>query len=121
MICAAFVSFMLHGAVQDGSWEKLSDPPKDVVGRESCSGGDGAWVYVPEWKGFLLYGGCTPGYTNDGWFFNPDKKEWTLLWADDALAYDKAKKQWQVLFPRDIVWTTDRPAAARGYGAVHDG
>src|SRR5262249_7859444 len=78
------------------TWEKLADPPKDVAGRECSPGMDGAWVYVPQWKGFLLYGGCSPTYSNEGWFFDPDKKLWTMLWAHDHLAYDKAKNQWQV-------------------------
>src|SRR5262249_44866740 len=65
----------------DGTWEKLADPPKDVAGRECSPGMDGAWVYVPQWRGFLLYGGSSPTYSNEGWFFDPDAKEWTLLWA----------------------------------------
>ena len=55
------------------------------------AGTDGAWVYVPEWKGFLLYGGSSPTYSNEGWFFDPDKKEWTLLWPHDALARERAR------------------------------
>ena len=69
----------LIGAPPEVTWEKLADPPKDVAGRESPAGTDGAWVYVPEWKGFLLYGGSSPTYSNEGWFFDPDRKEWTLL------------------------------------------
>ena len=62
-------------AAEPCTWVKLTDPPKDVAGRESPPGTDGAWVYVPEWKGFLLYGGTSPTYSNEGWFFDPDKKE----------------------------------------------
>ena len=102
----------------DGTWEKLADPPKDVAGRECSPGMDAAWTYVPQWKGFLLYGGCSPTYSNEGWFFDPDKKEWTLLWAHDALAYDKARKQWQVVMPRDLDWSLDRPGPSRGQGAI---
>ena len=68
-----------------GTCEKLADPPKDVAGRECSPGLDDAWAYVPQWKGFLLYGGCSPTYSNEGWFFDPDRKAWTLLWAHDAL------------------------------------
>src|SRR5262245_7615462 len=78
------------------TWEKVADPPKDVAGRESPPGTDGAWVYVPEWKGFLLYGGSSPTYSNEGWFFDPDKKAWTLLWPHDALARDEASQAWRV-------------------------
>src|SRR5262245_31893565 len=102
------------------TWEKLADPPKDVAGRESPAGTDGAWVYVPEWKGFLLYGGSSPTYSSEGWFFDPDRKEWTLLWPHDALAREAADKPWQVLLPRDIVWSLDRPGAARMHGIVYD-
>ena len=38
------------------TWTKLADAPRDVAGRECPPGMDGAWCYVPEWKGFLLYG-----------------------------------------------------------------
>ena len=68
MIVAGFVTG------QDVTWEKLADPPKDVAGRESPPGTDGAWVYVPEWKGFLLYGGSSPSYSNEGWFFDPGEE-----------------------------------------------
>jgi hypothetical protein len=44
-----------------------------------------------------------------------------MLWAHDALAYDRAKKQWQALMPRDIVWSLDRPGPARGQAAIADG
>src|SRR5215475_10223455 len=108
-------------AVEAATWEKLADPPKDVAGRESLPGVDGAWVYVPAWKGFLLYGGCSPTYSNEGWFFDPDARKWTLLWAHDSLAFDPAKKAWQVLMPRDIVWSLDRPGPARGLGALAAG
>src|SRR5207253_8737545 len=64
-------------AASQGTWEKLADVPKDVAGRECPPGMDGVWVYVPEWKGFLLYGGISPTYSNEGWFFDPDKREWT--------------------------------------------
>jgi hypothetical protein len=103
---------------KQGTWEKLADSPRDVAGRESCPGMDGAWVYVPQWRGFLLYGGCSPTYSNEGWFFDPDTKEWTILWAHDALSYDRAKKQWRALMPRDIVWSLDRPGPARGQAVI---
>lgn len=100
------------------TWEKLADPPKDVAGRESPPGTDGAWLYVPQWKGFLLYGGSSPTYSNEGWFFDPGKKEWTLLWPHDALT--KTDAGWRVLLPRDLVWSLDRPGPARMYGIVYD-
>lgn len=102
----------------DGVWEKLADPPKDVAGRECSPGMDAAWTYVPQWRGFLLYGGCSPTYSNEGWFFDPDTKAWTLLWAHDTLAFDRARQQWQVLMPRDLVWSLDRPGPARGQAAI---
>jgi len=105
---------------KQGTWEKLADPPKDVAGRESPAGTDGAWVYVPEWKGFLLYGGSSPTYSNEGWFFDPDRKAWTLLWPHDALTRDRADQPWRVLLPRDIVWSLDRPGPARMHGVGYD-
>ena len=63
VILSIAVSFT---SVPDVTWEKLADPPKDVAGRESPAGTDGAWVYVPDWKGFLLYGGSSPTYSNEG-------------------------------------------------------
>lgn len=102
------------------TWEKLAGPPTDVAGRESPPGTDGAWTYLPQWKGFLLHGGTSPTYSNETWFFDPDKKEWTLLRAHDSLAFDEAKKEWRVLLPRDIVWSTDRPGPARAQGIVYD-
>src|SRR5215475_534095 len=93
---------VVPNARANGTWEKLAVPPRDVAGRECSPGMDGAWVYVPQWQGFLLYGGCSPTYSNEGWFFDPDKKEWTMLWAHDVLAFDKATNQWQVLMPRDV-------------------
>lgn len=101
------------------AWTKLAEPPKDLAGRESPPGSDGAWVYVPEWKGFLLHGGCMPTLSNEGWFFDPDQKSWTLLWAHDELARD-VKNGWRVLLPREITWSVDRPGPARGQGAVYD-
>jgi hypothetical protein len=118
LVLFASLSGGLVEARASGTWEKLADPPKDVAGRECSPGMDGAWVYVPAWKGFLLYGGCSPTYSNEGWFFDPDKKEWTLLWAHDGLAFDKEKKQWRVLMPRDLVWSLDRPGPARGQAAI---
>lgn len=103
----------------EATWEKLADPPRDVAGRESPPGADGAWVYVPAWKGFLLYGGNSPTHSNEGWFFDPDKGAWTLLWPHDALAHDE--KGWRVLLPRDLVWSLDRPGPGRSHGIVHDG
>ena len=50
-------------------WKKLADPPADPIGRECPPGMDAVWIYVPEWKGFLLYGGFSPTYSNAGWFF----------------------------------------------------
>src|SRR4051794_35506496 len=79
-------------SVPDVTWEKLADPPKDVAGRESPPGTDGAWVYVPQWKGFLLYGGSSPTYSNEGWFFDPDRKEWTLLWPHVTAAAPTANR-----------------------------
>src|SRR5262245_2754276 len=105
---------------QAWKWERLADPPKDVAGRESPPGTDGAWVYVPEWKGFLLYGGSSPTYSNEGWFFDPDRKEWALLWPHDALTREAPDKPWRVSLPRDLVWSLDRPGPARMYGIVHD-
>jgi hypothetical protein len=102
------------------TWVKLADPPRDIAGRESPPGIDGAWVYVPEWKGFLLYGGCSPTYSNEGWFFDPDKKHWTLLWPHDALVRDEGSKEWRVLLPRDMVWSLDRPGPARAHGLAYD-
>jgi hypothetical protein len=116
LLLAALVNDPVSG---DGAWEKLADAPKDLAGREMPPGLDGAWTYVPEWKGFLLFGGASPTYSNEGWFFDPDKKAWTLLWAHDALAHDG--KEWRVLLPRDIVWSVDRPSPARLSGAAHDG
>jgi hypothetical protein len=110
--------FAPTNARADETWEKLADPPKDIAGRECSPGMDGAWTYVPQWQGFLLFGGCSPTYSNEGWFFDPDKREWTLLWAHDALAFDTASKKWQVLMPRDLTWSLDRPGPARGQGAI---
>ena len=85
-----------------GAWRKLADPPKDLLGRESPPGLDGAWVYVPEWRGFLLYGGRSPAHSNQGWFFDPDKGEWTALWADDQIAFEKSSGKWRALLPREL-------------------
>ena len=108
------------GSAPDVTWEKLADLPKDVAGRESPAGTDGAWVYVPPWKGFLLFGGSSPTYSNEGWFFDPDRKDWTLLWPHDSLTRDRADQPWRVLLPRDIVWSLDRPGPARMHGVVYD-
>src|SRR5262245_55702347 len=116
----ALLTIALSLGASDVTWEKLADLPKDVAGRESPPGTDGAWVYVPEWKGFLLYGGSSPTYSNEGWFFDPDKREWTLLWPHDALAREDAAQPWRVLLPRDIVWSLDRPGPARMHGVVYD-
>jgi hypothetical protein len=113
-ICLSSPAF----AAEPCTWVKLADPPKDVAGRESPPGTDGAWVYVPEWKGFLLYGGTSPTYSNEGWFFDPDKREWTLLWPHDSLV--KTETGWKVSLPRDQVWSLDRPAPARAHGVAYD-
>ncbi len=100
------------------TWVKLADPPADLVGRECPPGMDGVWVYVPQWRGFLLYGGFSPSYTNEGWFFDPDRAKWTLLWADDSLAKDQASGAVRVLLPRQIAWTPDRPGRQTSGRAV---
>ena len=101
------------------AWEKLADPPRDLLGRECAPGMDGAWVYVPEWRGFLLYGGRSPAHSNGGWFLDPDKREWTPLWANDQLAFDQAAGKWRALLPREMTWSADRPGPAMGHGAVY--
>ena len=79
----------------------------------------GAWCYVPELKGFLLYGGYSPRFTNEGWLFDPAKCEMKLLWADDSLAYDDKGAKWRALMPCEIRWSQDRPGPARGTAAVY--
>src|SRR5262249_7803696 len=123
---ARMVTFVLLAAAvscakaPEVTWEKLADPPKDVAGRESPPGTDGAWVYVPQWKGFLLYSGSSPTYSNEGWFFDPNTRKWTLLWPHDVLVREKADRPWRVLLPRDVVWSIDRPGPARMHGVVYD-
>ena len=107
-------------AAVDRKWSKLADAPPDLVGREMPPGMDGAWCYVPDLKGFLLYGGCSPRYTNEGWLFTPADRKWRLLWPDDSLGYNPAKKVWYVKLPRQIVWSTDRPGPAKGQAMVYD-
>lgn len=114
-----------NGAERQGQaakrrWVKLGDAPADLAGREMPPGMDGAWCFVPELNGFLLYGGCSPRYTNEGWLFDPVKRTWRLLWPDDSLRYDSAKRSWQVKAPREIVWSSDRPGPAKGQGMVYD-
>lgn len=101
------------------TWTKLADPPADLLGREMPPGADAAWCYVPEWKGFLLYGGYSNRHGNEGWVYLPATNELKLLWADDSLRYDAAARQWRALLPREIVWSHDRPGPARGIAAVY--
>ncbi len=101
------------------NWVKLADPPADPLGRECPPGMDATWVYVPQWKGFLLYGGFSPTYSNGGWFFDPDERKWTLLWGDDSLVRNETTGAWRTLLPREIDWSLDRPGPARGRGAVY--
>ncbi len=101
-------------------WLQLAEAPADLVGREMPPGMDGAWCYVPELRGFLLYGGCSPRYTNEGWLFLPETRQWRLLWPDDSLRYDSKAENWQVILPRQITWSADRPGPAKGQGVVYD-
>jgi hypothetical protein len=80
---------------------------------------EGAWCWVPELRGFLLYGGYSPRFTNEGWLYDPANNEMRLLWPDDSLRYDEGTKQWRVLMPRGIVWSQDRPGPARNRAAVY--
>jgi hypothetical protein len=101
------------------TWTMLAGSPKDLVGREMPVGADAAWCYVPELKGFLCYGGFTPRYTNAGWLFDPVRREWKLLWADDAMRYETETGKWRALMPREMTWSRDRPGMARGQGIVY--
>jgi len=101
------------------TWKKLADAPADIAGREMPPGMDGAWCWVPELKGFLLYGSYSPRLTNEGWLFDPARCEMKLLWADDSLGYDEKTKKWRALMPREIHWSLGRPGPARGRAAVY--
>ena len=100
-------------------WTKLAGLPTDLAGREMPPGMEGTWCWVPEIKGFLLYGGYSPRFTSEGWLYDPAKNEIRLLWPDDSLRYDDKERKWRVLMPRDIVWSQDRPGPARNRGAVY--
>jgi hypothetical protein len=117
LAAASIQTAPLRAAEHKLNWVKLADPPADLLGRECPPGMDATWVYVPPWKGFLLYGGFSPSYSNGGWFFHPGQRTWTLLWADDSLRYNAAKKEWETRLPREIHWSLDRPGPARGRGA----
>jgi len=101
------------------SWSKRADLPADLAGRELPPGMNGAWCYVPELKGFFLYGGYSPRINNEGWVYDPVKNTMRLLWPDDSLAYEAKTKRWRVLMPRDIHWSQDRPGPGRGQAAVY--
>ncbi len=100
-------------------WVMLAGPPRDLVDREMPPGLDGAWCYIPELQGFLLYGGCSPRFTNEGWLFAPASDTWRLLWPDDSLRYDSKTGRWRVLRPSQIIWSHDRPGPARGRAMVY--
>jgi hypothetical protein len=101
------------------SWSKRADLPADLAGRELPPGMNGAWCYVPELKGFFLYGGYSPRINNEGWVYDPVKNTMRLLWPDDSLGYEATTQRWRVLMPRDIHWSQDRPGPGRGQAAVY--
>ncbi len=100
-------------------WLQLAGIPHDLAGREMPPGIGGAWCYVPQLEGFLLYGGYSPRYTNEGWLFDPAERTIRLLWNDDSLTYDADARKWRSLLPREVVWSNDRPGPARGRAAVY--
>jgi hypothetical protein len=116
------------------SWTKLADAPEDPAGREFRPGHLGAWCHVPELKGFILYGGRTPCFQNGMWLFDPAKKEWKMLRADDTVtqeplaAWQKAAandplaagRKWRVRRPEEIKWSSDRPGAGDSHGICYD-
>jgi hypothetical protein len=68
------------------------------------------------------------------WLFEPARKEWKALKADDTVtqdplpAWQKAAandpfaggRKWRVRRPEEIKWSADRPGAAESYGVCYD-
>lgn len=102
-----------------GRWTKLFDPPADPLGREMNPGMGGAWIWAPEAKAFILYGGRTPAAGNGLWSFDPEKKEWNRLLLCDRIAEDPKTKELTCRKPGEIPWSKDRPAPGSDYGAVY--
>ncbi len=101
------------------SWQRVAPPPKDLLGRELPPGVGAAFCYVPPWKGFLIYGGYWPSYTNAAWLYRPQSGQWELLWPCDQWGWDTKTNSGYVRLPRQVHWSPDRPGPARGMAAVY--
>ncbi len=120
LICLMAVCFWGVGAVRaEALWQKVAPAPKDLLGRELPPGVGAAFCYVPPWKGFLIYGGYWPTYTNAGWLYRPQSGQLELLWPCDLWGWDAQGKRYFVRLPRQVRWSQDRPGPARGMAAVY--
>ncbi len=114
MKAAALVLVLLGAQEGGGRWTKLADPPPDPAGREMSPGMMGAWVWVPDLKSFLLYGGRSPAFSNALWSFDPSARTWKELVACDRLQGGAVRR------PGEIPWSAERPAPGSDFGAVYD-
>lgn len=71
------------GDIPGNTWVRLTDSPGDPEGREVPPGRASTWVYEPEGKVLLRYGGYTPRFSNALDAFEPLAKSWTRLFAED--------------------------------------
>lgn len=121
------------------TWVKITHSPGDARGREVPPGRGGNWIYEPNTRVFLRYGGLTPAYSNALETFDPAALTWKKLLSYDqtypsnrpggganwSMAYDSvrkavwimggwaARKQWQMPYAigSQGIWKYDPVAA----------
>lgn len=77
------VAPLVAAEVPPNTWQRIADCPGDADGREVPPGRGATWVYEPNLKVFLRYGGYTPRFSNALDAFDPATGKWTRLVAED--------------------------------------
>ncbi|MBL8025338.1 MAG: hypothetical protein JNL74_02945, partial [Fibrobacteres bacterium] len=84
------------------TWVRVASAPGDGLGRDVPPGRAANWVYEPNIKKFIRYGGYTPTYTNA------------------MYAFDPATLTWSILRNHDESFPTDRPGGGCQWGMGYD-